>query len=763
VLLGIVVCVVALGGAAYLIRARRYTSHSETAQILGGAAGYVSPQLCAACHQSIWESYRRTGMARSFYRPTNGPQAYTTRSAFYHKASNSYFEMLDRGGKYYQRRYQIGLNGEQSNVMEKEVHFIMGSGNHVRTFLHRTSRNTLVELPLAWYAENGGYWAMNPGYDRPDHPGFRRTVTYDCMFCHNGYPEIPAAIDKPGAEALFPSRLPEGIDCQRCHGPGGRHVRLAQSVGIKAERIRSAIVNPSRLSTEKQMEVCMQCHLETTSFPLPNSIRRYERGAFSYQPGEPLANFILYFDHAPGRGRDDKFEIVSAAYRLRRSACFQKSGGALLCTTCHNPHRVASGEGAARRYASVCRQCHTGAFDRLVASSKHPGPGNCIECHMPKRRTEDVVHAVMTDHYIQRRKPDRELLEQIAERHETNRNAYRGDVVLYYPQELVRAPEKVLYLAIAQVSQSSNLTSGIAQLTAAIDKYRPGRAEYYFQLAEALRKTGQIEKAVLLFQEAVRRNPKFTSALIKSGALLKNLGQYASAAEVLNQAIDGAPDNASAWHEMGLVYLGQARRSDAIAALEKSVQLDPDAPEPFNSLGGVWFEMHDSARAKSAFQNALRIQPDYAEAQNNLANLLSSDGEFLQSRYHFEIALRLQPDYSAARYNYGVALARVRRFDDAERQIEAALRADPALSEAHEFFGNLLLRKGNTEGALRHYREALNIRPEFDRAHLSLGATLAELGDVTGAEPHLRRAAESPEPSIREQARQILLQLKIGR
>jgi hypothetical protein len=46
---------------------------------------------------------------------------------------------------------------------------------------HRTGRDTLVELPLAWYAEKKGYWAMNPGYDRPNHDGFRRTVTYDCM------------------------------------------------------------------------------------------------------------------------------------------------------------------------------------------------------------------------------------------------------------------------------------------------------------------------------------------------------------------------------------------------------------------------------------------------------------------------------------------------------------------------------------------------------------------------------------------------------
>ena len=39
------------------------------------------------------------------------------------------------------------------------------------------------------------------------------------------------------------------------------------------------------------MEVCTQCHLETTSAPLPNAIRRFDRGPFSYRPGEPLSAF----------------------------------------------------------------------------------------------------------------------------------------------------------------------------------------------------------------------------------------------------------------------------------------------------------------------------------------------------------------------------------------------------------------------------------------------------------------------------------------
>src|SRR5205807_1392849 len=228
--------------------------------------------------------------------------------------SRSYFAMIRRDGKYYQRRYQTGFDGKPANVMEKEVHYVIGSGNQVRSYLHRTPSNTLIELPLSWYAEKGGRWLMSPGFDRPAHPGFRRAVSAECLFCHNAYP-APAP-DRRGEEAVFPRRLPEGIDCQRCHGPGGEHVRLAQQRDAKPADVRAEIVNPARLSGERQLEVCMQCHLETTSSRLPDAMVRFGRSSFSYRPGEPLGDFKLYFDHAPAAGRNGKFEIAGAVYRL---------------------------------------------------------------------------------------------------------------------------------------------------------------------------------------------------------------------------------------------------------------------------------------------------------------------------------------------------------------------------------------------------------------------------------------------------------------
>ncbi len=679
-------------------------------------------------------------MARSFYRPK--PEN-MNEGSYYHQPSDMHYEMVQRDGHYFQRQYQKGFDGKQANVRETEIDFILGSGNHVRSYLHRTAKNTLILLPLAWYAEKGGYWAMNPGYDRPDHQALRRNVTYDCMFCHNAYPETPAE----SHELVF-SNVPEGIDCQRCHGNGDRHLSLATK-GAKREEIRAAIVNPARLTTERQMEVCMQCHLETTSSSLPASIVRYERGPFSYRPGDPLGDFMLHFDHAPGQGHDDKFEITGSVYRLRKSQCFQKSNGALKCTTCHDPHDTKRVE-----YAQACLKCHGQSLGRLVNEGRHTASADCIGCHMPKRRTDDVVHAVMTDHFIQRTKPA-DLLAEKTEQRQTEATAYRGEVVLYYPPTLPK-PEDELYLAIAQVAQSSNLATGIARLAAAIEKFRPASAEFYLQLGDAWCNAGNCDRALPAYEEALRHEPKSEPVLVRMANGLASLRQYTRAETTLKQALKLKPNDAPAWVQLGLAQLGQGKTSDAIAAFGKAKQADPDMVEAYNLIGAIQFESGDPIRAEAILRDGIRAEPNFAPLHNNLGNLLSESGRFDEAKFHFEAALRYKDDYPGARYNYALALKRVGRLDEAQTQVEAILRANPNSAEAHEFLGNLFNAKGEPDRAIDHYREAIRIAPDFDRANLDLGSALAAKGDSSAALPYLRKAAQSKDAQTRAAALKIL-------
>ena len=233
--------------------------------------GYVDSKLCSSCHADVYNSYMRTAMARSFARPgaENEIEDYSNNNSFFHAASATWFEMIRRGGQHYQRRYQIDFGGVQTNIDETKIDYVIGSASHARAYLHRTADGKLMQLPLAWYSEAGGHWGMSPGYDSADHQYGRRAVAYECFFCHNAYPEISERNQyinqRLRDEPVYPAQLPEGIDCQRCHGPGANHIRAAGEAQASSDSIRRAIVNPARLSPAASLEVCLQCHLQSTS------------------------------------------------------------------------------------------------------------------------------------------------------------------------------------------------------------------------------------------------------------------------------------------------------------------------------------------------------------------------------------------------------------------------------------------------------------------------------------------------------------------
>jgi predicted CXXCH cytochrome family protein len=717
--------------------------------------GYVDPATCSQCHADVAETYQHTGMARTFHRPSEESviEDFKRANRFTHKASGLTYTMIERDGKFFQRRSSVGFDGKETDVLEEQIDYVVGSGNHARAYLHRTAQGKLVELPINWYVEKSGSWNMSPGFDHPDQPDMHGAINAECLFCHTAY---PLANDRKTQddEQVTPATLPEGIDCQRCHGPGAAHISAAQAKATD-DQIRKTIVNPGGLSRERQLEVCMECHLETSARHRPNSIRNYARELDSYRPGQPLGDYKIYVERSKAPN-DPGFETAHASYQLARSACFQKTQ--MTCLTCHDPHDIPRGQAATQHYIEVCQSCHASTKD-LAHDAAHKSVAmkigsNCLTCHMPKRRPEASVHVLLTDHWIQRRLPPGDLQAPIQE---MVSEQDRTKVEIYYPKA-ASAKDAGLYLAVAQINDAG--LDGIGNLRAILDREHPKWPEPYVALGKAYAQAGQTDAALKSFQDALDRRTDDYDALDGMATALLAANRTQEAIPVLLRGANRYADDDRFLVNLGNTYLQQGKLSEAQDALWKTLAVNPENAQARNLLGLCAIQSGDAQHAEENFREAIRLEPLMPQAHNNLANLLSGKQQFREAEFQFRRALTLNAQYADAHHGLGLLLILTKHADEAGAEFEAAVGEAPKDTQTLVDLGDLRNAQGRAQDAAAAYGRALAINPSRPDANLALGAILLQQGQVDEAVPHLTAAAQGSDPEAARQAQGILARVQ---
>jgi predicted CXXCH cytochrome family protein len=591
------------------------------------APAYVPDAQCTPCHAGLVQSFPSIGMARSFGVPSRvgAPEDFSL-ARFAHAASGDRYALEWRpdGRLWFSRWREPQEGGAAAERFDVPVDFFLGSGNRARTYLYRTPSGELFQLPLAWYSQERRF-AMAPGFDRTDHEGISRRVRRECLFCHDAtpVPEPGENWDARSAPHRFPGDLPHGIGCQRCHGPGSEHARLAWSGVASPEALRAAIVQPARLATERARDVCAQCHLQP-SVALPG-LRRLGTGDFSFRPGARLSDHVLAIE-AVNADRDgtpqvDRIEINHHAHRLERSSCFAASDesaagrGRLACFSCHDPHRKPERREVLARVRAVCLSCHQAQGD---ADDTHRTATECSSCHMPERRPRDVVRVTITDHRIAARPAAAsERLAPLAEEEpvlldlrlaEPTRAG--ADADLYRTLAVVRgqgaaspeAVERLRRLAVARAGRSPDLLLDAVQ--GLLNARRHADAE---ELLRAVPPAGSVAAAG--WSEWDRRQAEEWRGLALAGQ-----GRYAEAVTVLAPLRDVTPPRPEALYNLGLALRGGGRAAEAAAVLSRVVELRPQQAM-------AWYQLGLARRAAGlpgaleAFDAALRADPDLARAR----------------------------------------------------------------------------------------------------------------------------------------------------
>jgi len=454
---------------------------------------------CTGCHQSIVESYARTGKSRSISKPRAEIQP---QRQWFHDFSGRRVGVVWSAPK---MTHWMEIKG---TVEPHEAEWAIGSGRDAKTYIVRNG-DSLFQSPLAWYA-NRILWDMAPGFMVDSNPNFYRPLDARCLECHAG-----SAAPIPGAVNRYPDPpiSAPAIGCANCHGDPAAHLAAPDTTNI---------VNPAKLPHSRRDAVCDSCHLAGEARVM-NPGKQFS----SYKPGMAMEDvFTLYVSR---KGADDTvLPVQTQAEEMANSQCAIASKGKLWCGTCHDSHREPTEKERFAFYRGKCLQCHAG---EPVDTHRRRAGEDCVRCHMPRQRPYDGSHASRTDHWIRLKQREERFLD-------------RGELLRAWrePAEPIRTRNLALaYLSNAERTHSlKRLREGLELLNETV---KSGQIDGDIALAAGLQYMRQKspELAVPWLQRAVADQPANTMRRLQLAAALANAGKPEEAKAQALEAIKLEP------------------------------------------------------------------------------------------------------------------------------------------------------------------------------------------------------------------------------
>lgn len=623
-----------------------YLNHSDTAKYLG-------INTCKSCHFDIYNTFINTGMGQSFAKASKKKSIgnFDKKHKIFDSYSNFFYEPFWSGEELFLKEFRL-KNRDTIHKRIEKISYIIGSGQHTNSHI-LSNNNYLFQAPFTYYKQKE-LLDLPPGFEKGNNTRFSRVIALECLSCHNAYPKIV-----PGSLNKYIS-IPEGIDCERCHGPGSIHVQKVQSGDLTdtSAYIDYSIVNPKKLPYNLQVEICQRCHLQG------NTVLKEGKTFFDFKPGKMLSEYQnVFLPEFSNSGSD--FIMASHADRFKQSKCFINSKNidpkiyknsklkeqlnSFSCISCHNPH-VSVKETSAIKFNSVCNNCHNPNSKLSVLKNctekinirKLKGD-NCWKCHMPNSGTLDIPHVSIHDHKIQR--PIKEIEKKLLKKFLGLRSVNEAN-----PSPIIKAEAYLNYFEKFEggklaLDSAKNLLAGI--------------------------KTDSKKKEELYIRwYFLNENWVGLNAYLSNSKYLMELDAYS-----LYRASES--------------YLKLENYEQELKVLKRAVQLAPYILEFRNKLGNAAAKNDDWNLAKQSFEFMLSENSDHVEGNSNLGFIYLREGKLELAEKHYLKAISLDPDYVKAYLNMAGLRFYENKKNEGKKWIEKVLILEPNNQEAKEILKKL--------------------------------------------------------------------------
>jgi len=241
-------------------------------------------------------------------------------------------------------------------------------------------------------------------------------------------------------------------------------------------------------------------------------------------------------------------------------------------------------------------------------------------------------------------------------------------------------------------------------------------------LAQSTLRSGQTERAISLYQQALTIDSESPTLHYHAGTAFAAAGRYEEALDAFAGAIERYPEYPEPYLSMGNALNALGRGDDAGPFLEA-----------FQRLNAFKEEL-------SQAEAMVRLNPRVAEVHYNMATALTRLGRYEDAVREFRIATELAPRFVHAYNNLGVAYVQLGKFEEARGAYQQSILLDSTYVEAYTNLAWLFAEHGeNLDRALELADRAVEMAPTVV-AYETLAVVRNAGGDFAGADEAMRNA-----------------------
>jgi len=530
----------------------------------------------------------------------------------------------------------------------------------------------------------------------------------NCQNCHGSQIEM----DFDPVEKKYQTRYKSlTINCESCHGPGRRHVKIMNS-----QRPDTALdigMQPlAILDKEGSLNVCFSCHalkdvLETGFLPGKDLELFYaiKFPTFSTDPYHP-------------DGRVRKF-----AYQMNHlhSDCF--INGSMTCVDCHDPH--------SQSYRDInwkpldnpfsdgqCTSCHASkAINPMLHSfHKEDSQGNkCVSCHMPylqHKATGDQLRFARSDHSIPIPRPAYDEGIGI----ENACYQCHQDKTIEWLQEKTEEWYGKLKPHNQAVDNLNRFHTGMDRLTAASLLIKDSSENYIGQM------TGLSRFALnYLTPDMEELEPEIVDNIKK---YIESMDVDVKSMAFASLHLSGDMDNEL--HNYLVQKLDELKDDEELKVRARWAHAMPFLAKRFEEAG-------DFESAVKITKKALEIQPGNISVLMNLAKTYEVSGNYDSAIHYYSEVIRIDGINAYAWLSVGDNFKY--KGDDARALSFYKKSADinPWIFISHLNIGIYYFKIGDNESAIASYKKAIEVNPSIAVSYFYLGTVYLKLQDYENA------------------------------